>query len=222
MRRGVGAGPASTPSAAITVADVGGDRAERVERRRKPLHAGQSVAPERGLETHDAAIGGRTGQRGRRLRSERQVDHAASDGRSRPARGSAGRAREIMGIAGCTWAEEGKFGGDGLADRHRASGFQQRHTCRIGERLVAGIDRRAVAGGCVGGVDDVLDAERQAGEWPRSDPPPHSRALRITGYEGADLPVEAFDRAQCPFYGRLWTAAADLLSTHRLPASCMC
>ena len=56
----------------------------------------------------------------------------------------------------------GEFRGHGLAHDHRAGAAQQSHHCRIAIRQASGVQHRAILGGHVGGVDDVLDAHRHA------------------------------------------------------------
>jgi len=48
------------------------------------------------------------------------------------------------------------------AEHHGPGLAAQRDRGRVGGRAVAGIDRRTVRGGHVGGVEQVLDAQRQA------------------------------------------------------------
>src|SRR5262249_22092757 len=55
-----------------------------------------------------------------------------------------------------------EFGGDRLAHDHRAGGAHQRDDGRVARRRTPGVQRRAVLGRHVRGVDDVLDADRHA------------------------------------------------------------
>ena len=60
--------------------------------------------------------------------------------------------------------QEGKLGGDGLAE-HQASRAPHHGDQRsIRARPVAGVERRTVLGREVGGVEDVLDADRQSAQ----------------------------------------------------------
>ena len=69
----------------------------------------------------------------------------------------------------CVWRglERGELGGDGLAQDEPARALDQHDHRRVGLRLVAGIDRRAVRGGQFRRVEDVFHtdgkpAQRQA------------------------------------------------------------
>ena len=75
-----------------------------------------------------------------------------------------GRAGEIVRVAGRAGMQVGEFGGDGLAEQHAAGLARQRDAGGVALGLAALVDRRAPFGRHVEGVDDVLDAERHAGE----------------------------------------------------------
>ena len=74
------------------------------------------------------------------------------------------------GLCGLTVAPGkavGELGRHRLAHDRAAGHAQQRDAGGVGERPVAAIDRRAVPGRHVDGVDDVLDPDRQPGEQAR-------------------------------------------------------
>ena len=64
----------------------------------------------------------------------------------------------VRRLAGC---EGGEFGGDRLAEHEAAGAAQQRDQGGIGLGPVAGIDRGAVLGRKVGGVENILDPDRE-------------------------------------------------------------
>ena len=90
------------------------------------------------------------------------------DRRGRAARRAAGRVRRVVRIDRRPGKAVGEFGRHRLAHDHAAGHAQQRDAGGVGERPVAAIDRRAVLGRHVDGVDDVLDPDRHAGEQPGS------------------------------------------------------
>ena len=119
------------------------------------------------LEPDDAAIGRRADHRAAGLRADRQRHHEIGDRRGRAARRAAGRVQPDY--AGCevgAGMAVGELGGDRLAQQDRAGGARQAHGAGVETRPAAGIDRRAVAGRHVGGIEDVLDAERHALQQP--------------------------------------------------------
>ena len=138
--------------------------AERVERAGRLHHAVQAVlAPGRAIADHAAERGGPDGRAGG-LRADRERHHEIGDRGGRAARRAARRAREVVRVAGRAGMQVGEFGGDGLAEQQAAGLAGQRHAGGVALRLPALVDRRAPFGRHVGGVDDVLDAERHAGE----------------------------------------------------------
>ena len=138
--------------------------AERVERARRLHHAVQAVlAPGRAVAEH-AAERGRPDGRAGGLGADRERHHEVGDRGGRAARRAARRARGVVRVAGRAGMQVGEFGGDGLAEQHAAGLAGQRHAGGVALRPPALVDRRAPFGRHVGGVDDVLDAERHAGE----------------------------------------------------------
>ena len=73
-------------------------------------------------------------------------------------------------MRGRTRMPVGEFGRHRLAEQDRPGGLRQRRGACLETRPAPGIDRRAVAGRHVGGIENVLDAERHA--------PQHGRARR--------------------------------------------
>ena len=103
----------------------------------------------------------------------------------------------IARIAGPAGSHASEFGGHGLAEHDAAGAAHQHHHRGVGLRPVAGIDRRAVGGRQVGGVEDVLDADRQSGERQARESGPLGaapRALEVERREGADLGLARRDR----------------------------
>ena len=70
--------------------------------------------------------------------------------------------RRVVRVGGLAGGEASKFGCHGLAEHDRAGGARQCDTGGVGGRAVALVNRRAVAGRHVGGVDQILDRERYA------------------------------------------------------------
>jgi hypothetical protein len=68
----------------------------------------------------------------------------------------------IEGIARLARTHRRKFSGHRLAENDCAGGARQRHTSGIGAGLMPAISARAVARRHVGGIHDVLDADRHA------------------------------------------------------------
>jgi hypothetical protein len=146
-----------------------------------------------GLIAATAAEGRRSDHRAAGLRAERQRQHSGGD-RCRRARG--GAARRVAGIARIDRrgrVEAGECRGRGLGERHGAERPQPRYDRRIRPRPPAGIDARAELGGHVAGVDDVLDAHRDAGERPAFR---HRRLGRDAqhGPDGGVAPGDPFTR----------------------------
>ena len=93
--------------------------AERVERAGRLHHAVHAVlAPGRAIAEHAAERGGPDGRAGG-LGADRERHHEVGDRRGRAARRAAGRAREVVRIAGRAGMQVGEFGGDGLAEQQR-------------------------------------------------------------------------------------------------------
>ena len=118
------------------------------------------------LEAGDAAERGGADHRAGGLRAVGERDHPVGYGGGRAARGAAGRARRVVRVDGRRRLVGGELGRHGLAEDHRALLAQPGHAVRVAGRAPAGVDRRAVGGRHVGGVDDVLDADRQAVQRP--------------------------------------------------------
>ena len=129
------------------------------------VHAGRREQAEARLEPDDAAIGRRADHRAAGLRADRQRHHEVGDRRRRAARRAARAC--ASGCAGCEVGPGWRLANSVvtvLPSRIAAGRARQRRRAGIEARPAAGIDRRAVAGRHVGGVEDVLDAERHAPE----------------------------------------------------------
>ena len=182
-------------------------------------HAGRALAQsvvaaaaieraDRDLEADAAAVAGRTDGRTDHLRAERGAHHSGRDARRRTAARPAGRAAQVMRVAGAARLAGGKFGGDGLSHDHGA-GFAQRGDARgIALGTEACEQWRAVLGRHVGGLDDVLDADRHAvdlGQRPAFAPAGRgpvggrARAGEVEIDEGADLGFERREIGKAAF-----------------------
>ena len=127
------------------------------------VHAGRRKQAVARLEPDDAAIGGRPDHRAAGLRADRQRHHEIGDRRRRAARRAARRVQP--GCAGCEVGPGCRLANSVvtvLPSRIAAGGRGRRRGAGVEARPAAGIDRRAVAGRHVGGVENVLDAERHA------------------------------------------------------------
>ncbi len=99
-------------------------------------------------------------------------------------RRAAGRALRIARIARRARVEIGELGRHRLADDHRARCAQPRDRRAVAHRLTALEQRRAAFGRIIGGIEDVLDADRNAVQ--RAD-----RAGRCGGARRARGPAPA-------------------------------
>ena len=100
-------------------------------------------------------------------------------------------------IAGHRRHHGGEFRGHGLADDDAAGAARQRHRRRIGARLKAGVNRRAVLGREIGGIENILEPDRQAAQRRCGELRVFRRAARrneIEHDEGADLLLARGDR----------------------------
>ena len=91
----------------------------------------------------------------------------------------------LRGLAVLPGGEAGKFGGDRLAEDDRAGRPRQRDAGRVGGRAVALVDRRAVAGRHIDGVDQILDRDRNAVQRPAG-----RRCIAVPGRGKRRLAVE--------------------------------
>ena len=129
-------------------------------------------APEAGFQSHQPAVGGRDADRAAHVGALGDRDTARADRGGRAARGAAGRARQVPGIAG--EAPERAFGkagvGElrrrGLADDDGAGGAQPRDDDRVlvGHPVLQ--DPRALGGALALHRREVLDRDRHAVERP--------------------------------------------------------
>ena len=130
------------------------------------LHAKQRQGAIRGLITDDATKGGRADDRTGGLGAKGKGHHIIRHRRGRARGGAARTMRRIMGIGGLARLKIGKFCTDRLAQHDTPRRPHQGDTGRITDRPMARIDGAAIGGGHVGGVDDVLYTNRQAGKRP--------------------------------------------------------
>ena len=163
---------------------------------------------DRDLEADAAAIAGGTNGRADHLCAECRADHAGGNAGGRAAARSTRGAAQVVGVARAARLGRGKFGGDGLSDDDRAGLAQRGNARAIAFGAEAGEQRRAVFGRHVGGLDDVLDADRHAVDV-RARParPPargrlvgsSARTLEVEIDEGADLGLERGDIGKAAF-----------------------
>ena len=97
----------------------------------------------------------------------------------------------VARVGGLARRETGEFGRDRLAEHDRPGGARQRDAGGVGRGTMARIDRRAVPGRHVGGVDQVLDRDRDAVQRPArgrrvAAPRRGERRLGIEILPGAD------------------------------------
>ena len=118
------------------------------------------------LDRGDAAEGGRPDHRAAGLRSEGEGHHPGRDGGGRTGGGAARACGSLARIAGRDRVEIGEGRRRGLAEDRGAGPLRRHDDGRVGLGPPAGIDRRAAFGRQVGGVDDVLDADRDAASGP--------------------------------------------------------
>ena len=161
------------------------------------LDAGRRDQPIRRLEAGDAAKRRRPDHRARGLGAERDRQHAGGDGSARTGRRASRRMGEIVRIARHRRHHGGEFRGHGLADDDAAGAARQRHRGGVSAWLEAGIDRRAVLGREIGGIENVLEPDRQTAQRRqrqfcivRGLP----RCHQVEHNEGADLLVARRDR----------------------------
>ena len=139
-----------------------GEPADRVERPGELLDAGEIGAAARRLRAEDAAERCRADDRAAGLRPEGERRHEGGDGGGGAARRAARRPRRIMRVGGAARCRVGEFGGHGLAENDGAGRTHLRDAGGVALRAMAAIDRRAVAGRHVGGVEEVLHRDRNA------------------------------------------------------------
>ncbi|MDT4852867.1 hypothetical protein FQZ97_871160 [compost metagenome] len=138
-----------------------------VQRGRERFDARHRQKAEGGLVADHAAVSRGPDHRGSRLGAEGQRHHAGGHRRGRAAGGAARCARCIGAgarVARDTGLEGGELGGHCLAHDHTAGLAHAGDHGGVHHRAVPRVDRRAVGGGHVGGVDQVLHGDRHAGQ----------------------------------------------------------
>ncbi len=153
------------------------EHAHVIERARELEHAVARDQAVGGLEAEDAAVGGGPDHRTAGLAAHRQRHLARRHRRRRAAGGAAGSMRGVHRIARLARRARGELGGHRLAQEHRARRAQPLHHRGVPRGHAAGVQRRAVLGRHVRGVDDVLEAHRHPVE--RSGG--RARAARLVG-----------------------------------------
>ncbi len=145
-----------------------------------------------GLVPDDPAKGGRADRRAAGLRAEPDRHLKIGDRCGRAARRAAGGVRRVQRVHGLARVAVGEFGRHRLAEDDPACGAGQRHAGGVGKGPAAAVDRRAVLGRHVVGVDHVLDPHRHALQHARAPGPIdgarlRQRVLRVEPHPGLDL-----------------------------------
>ncbi len=151
------------------IADASGHRADMPEAPRHPRPVPRrGDAPMRGLERGDAGVGRRAAQRKGDIAADPDGRQARRDRRRLPAARSTGRAVEIPRIAGPSRQQivglrcVGELGQVGLGDQDRAGPFETRDAGRIRPRNAALEDGGTTLRRHAGGVERILDGERNS------------------------------------------------------------
>jgi hypothetical protein len=148
------------------VFDGASDDADRIERLGVMLHARAVDRAEARFVAGDAAVRRRSYRRAAGLRSERKRHHEVRHRCAGPAGRTAGRVPGIVRVASGPRHARGKLGSHGFPEDDAAGAAHQRDARGIGARPKAGVHPRVVLRRHVGGVDDVLHADRNTGEKP--------------------------------------------------------
>ena len=143
------------------IVDAPRDQADGVERGCQRLHAAE-IDPAIGrLECEGAAVGSGAQGGAAGLRAEREGDHEIADRRRRAARRSPRRVLwDHARVPRLYRRRIGELGRHRLSEDDGARGSDSGDAGRVASGAMAAIDGRAVLGRHVGGVDDVLDADR--------------------------------------------------------------
>ena len=144
------------------VGHAAGEEPDRVERRGEELDSVAGKHAERRLEADHAAVGPGAVDRARRLRTGGDGDGAGGDGGGRSARGPSGGPRVVEGVDGVGGEHPRELRQLRLTGDHRSRRAQEAHGARVAGGLVPRVDRRAVGGRVVDGVEVVLDADQEA------------------------------------------------------------
>ena len=197
-----------------------------VELARQHQHARARDQPVARFDREHAAKGRRPDYRTVGLAADRERRHPGGNGRRRPGGRAARRALAIVRIARRTRVEIGELRRHGLAEDDCAGRPQPHHGGGIAVRAPPGKQRRAAFGRIVGGIEDVLDADRNAVQ--RTDRQPiaatlverarlRERVVTVEMDEGVDLVVERRDaiEAGTDILGRRYRALRDLLGRLR-------
>ncbi len=149
------------------VIEAAADDAERIEVVALHLDADPAELAKARLVADDPAECGRADRRAAGLRAEPDRHLEIGDRRGRAARRAARRVRRVVRVHRLARMTVGEFGRHRLAEDDPARRTGQRHAGGVGKGPVAAVDRRAVLGRHVVGVDDVLDPDRNALEQAR-------------------------------------------------------
>ncbi len=142
------------------VVEAAADDAKRVEVVALHLDADAAELAEGGFVADNPAKRRRADRRAAGLCAEPDRHLEIGDRRGRSARRAARRVRRVQRVHGLARVTVGEFGRHCLAEDHAARGPGQRDAGGVGKGPMAAIDRRAVLGRHVVGVDHVLDPDR--------------------------------------------------------------
>ena len=146
-----------------------------------------------GFEAHHATVSRRADDRAVGLCAQSQRHHAGGHGRRRAAGGAARRVFRVEGVDRGPVFAPSEFCGDCFATHHRTLLPQGRHDGGILRGPVGGVNRRAVGGDTLRGIDQVLHRHRNPG--PRTGA---GRGQQIGGRQARDKGVQCGIQAVCP------------------------
>ena len=146
------------------VVNAPGNQADGVERGCQRLHAADIYTAIGRLVPEGAAVGGGADRGAAGLRAERERHHGIADSRRGTSRRSPWRVLGVVRVPCLDRRGICELGRHRLSEDDSARGSGSGDASRVAPRAVAAIDGRAILGRHVGGVDDVLDADRDAVE----------------------------------------------------------
>jgi hypothetical protein len=142
------------------------EQADVIEGARKLQHAAARDQAVGRLEGIDAAIGTRADGRAVGLAAKRERHHAGRHRCRGAARGASGCVLGVVGVARLARREVRAFRSHSLAEDHRTRGAQHLHHRCVVARRAPLVQRAAVLGRHIAGIDDVLQPDRYAVERP--------------------------------------------------------
>ena len=139
-----------------------GKQTHGVERGPKMANAPAIKSCQARFIAHDATERGGQDRRSACLRAESQRNHVICNGGGGTARGYAGTPVEVVRVPYADRHGAGEFRRLAFSEDHHASATHQANQGGIHCRLKVLVDRRAIACRHVEGIEDVLDADRDA------------------------------------------------------------